>query len=84
MTFQISKSAEFEVFREKTAELKRLNEQLQGEVDDLNVKYSDMQASVDKETRDSRSSMTEVTQREEKISKITEKIKEEELRKVKS
>ena len=62
-----------------------MNEQLQGEVDDLNVKYSDMQASVDKETRDSRSSLTEeVTQREEKISKLTEEINEEELRKVKS
>ena len=43
-------SAEFEVLREKTAELKKLNEQLRDEVDDLHVKYSDMQSSLDKET----------------------------------
>ena len=44
-----------------------MNEQLRDEVDDLHVKYNDMQASLDKET----------TQRKEDISKIKLLIKEE-------
>ena len=44
-----------------------MNEQLRDEVDDLHVKYSDMQASLDKET----------TQRKEEISEIKLLIKEE-------
>ena len=63
----ISKSAEFEVLREKTAELKKLNEQLRDEVDDLHVKYNDMQSSLDKE----------ISQRKEDISEIKLLIKEE-------
>ena len=43
-----------------------MNEQLQDEVDDLHVKYSDMQSSLDKET----------TQRKEDISEIKSLIKE--------
>ena len=48
---------------------------------------SDMQAHVDKETKDIRSLLTEeVTERQKEISKMTQenKDKEEELRKVKS
>ena len=44
-----------------------MNEQLRDEVDDLHVKYSDMPASLDKET----------TQRKEDISEIKSLIKEE-------
>ena len=44
-----------------------MNEQLRDEVDDLHVKYSDMQSSLDKET----------TQRKEDISEIKSLIKEE-------
>ena len=63
-----------------------MHEQLRGEVDDLNVKYNNMKASVDKEIKDIRSCLAEeVTERKEEIGKITEEIKdkEEELRKVK-
>ena len=90
----ISKSAEFEVLREKTAELKKLNEQLRDEVDDLHVKYNDMQSSLDKEISQRKEDISEIklliieetTKREECISHLRNEIetKEQKLKDVTS
>ena len=71
-----------------------MNKQLRNEVDDLHVKYSDMQASLDKETTQRKEDISEMklliqeetTKREECISDIRNEIetKEQKLKDVTS
>lgn len=75
-TFYISKQAEFEVLKSKTAEIESQNEKLQQEVEQLKVQYEKMDKSTDSKMKSIRGLVEqESSQREKDIEKLKGKIK---------